>query len=242
MERLEERVYCFTCKHKTIHNIVYTHKEESGYEQDFAWKAEYHIVQCAGCERTAFVKQYGDEDMWEFVYGEKVWQDTFTVYPQEPPKESELDSFEKRLNLNKKAFPNTPKILLDLYNQIIDSYNMRHNVLCASGLRTLIEGICNEVGVKKGHIYHNDGTIKLDEKTNKEIYTDNLAGRIFGLYEGKFILLAQALILNKIKTIGNKAVHSVVSPDTLTLREVIQIMEQIIHSIYELKEHKLLRD
>ena len=135
-----------------------------------------------------------------------------------------------------------PKILYDLYHQIIDSYNMRHNVLCASGLRTLIEGVCKELKVKKGHVYKEDGTIEIEEKTGKEMYNSTLPARIFGLYEKGYIIFPQALILNKIKEIGNKAVHSMVSPETMDLREVIQVMEQILYVIYELKAHNLLKN
>jgi len=241
MEQLDERVYCFSCNQKTKHDIIHTYRETANEPDDMWWDAKFHITKCAGCERVTFVEEYIDEHTWEYVNGEREWKVIFKSFPEEPPEESAVDKFEKKLNLEKKAFPHMPKILLELYQQIIDSYNMRHNILCASGIRTLIEGICNELKVKKGYIYEEDGTKKIDEETDEEIYTSNLAGRIFGLYEHGYIIFPQALILNKIKTIGNKAVHSIVSPDTMDLREVIQVMEQTLYIIYELKGHKLLR-
>ncbi|KZB90908.1 hypothetical protein A2U94_13755 [Bacillus sp. VT 712] len=240
MEQLEERVYCFSCNQKTKHDIVHTYEEFADDPEDMWWNAKFHITKCAGCERVTFVEEYIDEYTWDYVNGEKVWKAIFKSFPEEPPEESAVEKFEKRLNLEKKEFPHMPNILLELYKQIIDSYNMRHNILCASGIRTLIEGICNELGVKKGYIYEVDGTKKIEN--DKEIYTDNLAGRIFGLFEKGYIIFPQALILNKIKSIGNKAVHSVISPDTIELREIIQVMEQTLNVIYELKDHKLLNN
>ncbi|WP_228307270.1 DUF4145 domain-containing protein [Priestia sp. J2] len=241
MEQLGEKVYCFSCNQKTNHNIIHTYEEMYDESDDMFWNAKYHITKCAGCDRVTFVEEYADEHTWEYINGHREWKAIFKPFPEEPINKSAIDRFEERLNLDKRTFPHMPKILYDLYKQIIDSYNMRHNVLCASGLRTLIEGVCKELKVKKGHVYRDDGTIEIEEKTGKEMYNSTLPARIFGLYEKGYIIFPQALILNKIKEIGNKAVHSIVSPDTMDLREVIQVMEQILYVIYELKAHKLLK-
>nr|WP_240465408.1 DUF4145 domain-containing protein [Neobacillus thermocopriae] len=111
-----------------------------------------------------------------------------------------------------KQFQFVPENLNKLYKQTINAYNSQQNILCAAGLRTIIEGICNELNIKKGHIYNKDGSKKLNEK-NKVIFTDNLAGRIFGLYENGYIIFTHALLLQKIKNIGNKAVHDIVELD-----------------------------
>ena len=252
MGLLKEKVYCSECNQKTNHLIIESYEEFSDPNVGFQRYTNYHIVQCAGCNNTAFVKHWIDEDYSEeYLNNQLEWTgtqqiyeiectDIYEVYPQEPPKESFEKWLEETLNLEKKHFPHMPEILYDLYKQIIDSYNMRHNVLCASGLRTLIEGVCKELEVKKGHVYKEDGTIEIEEKTGKEMYNSTLPARIFGLYEKGYIIFPQALILNKIKEMGNKAVHSIVSPDTMDLREVIQVMEQILYVIYELKAHKLL--
>jgi len=245
MEKLEERVYCSKCKQKTIHNIIQTYKEGSNTYDDFHWHECYHVVKCAGCENKAFVKQYGDEDTWEYVGNERVWKDIFEVYPEEPIKESETDKiykFLKAFDMKQKKFSNVPENLYSLYGQIIHAFNMRHTVLCASGLRTLIEGICKHLGIEKGYIYEADGTKKINNKTGKEILAKNLAGSIFGLFESGHITFTHALILQKIKIIGNDAIHDIVAPSPGALREVIGIVERIIYDIYELRNHKLLQD
>ncbi|WP_242224692.1 DUF4145 domain-containing protein [Bacillus cereus group sp. BfR-BA-01380] len=243
MEELRERVYCSRCKGKTKHLIITSYKEKSGGDDDFYWYDNYYIVQCAGCDNTSFVRQYGDEFKVERINGEI--EDTFTVYPEEPKVETDEEiwkrEFEMLYFMPPKLFRYVPQNLNNLYKQTINVYNSQQNILCAAGLRTIIEGICNELNIKKGHIYDKDGSKKLNEK-NKEIYTDNLAGRIFGLYEEGHIIFTQALLLQKIKNIGNSAVHDIVEPSIEILQQTIEIIDTILYNIYELDKHDLLSD
>ncbi len=245
MEELEERVYCSRCKGKTKHLIITNHREGSDTGEDYYWHSIYHIVKCAGCDNNSFVHQYFDEDTWDYVNGERVWKDEFRVYPEEPKviteEEKWKNAFERLYYKAPKQFKYVPENLNNLYKQTIEAYNSKHNILCAAGLRTIIEGICNELNIKKGYIYENDGTKKLD-KDNKEILTGNLAGRIFGLYEKGHILFTQALLLLKIKNIGNSAVHDIEEINIDTLRQTIDILDSILYNIYELDKHELLSD
>lgn len=245
MEELIERVYCSRCKGKTKHLIITSYMEQSEIDSDFHWHEKYHIIQCAGCDNKSFVFQYGDEDTWEYINGEREWIDIFTVYPEEPKAETEEERWKKRFEIlyfmPPKPFRYVPTNLNNLYKQTIDAYNSQQNILCAAGLRTIIEGVCNELNIKKGHIYEKDGSKKLNEK-NKEMYTDNLAGRIFGLYENGHIIFTQALLLQKIKNIGNSAVHDIVEPKIETLKQTIEIIDTILYNIYELDKHDLLID
>ncbi|WJE49895.1 DUF4145 domain-containing protein [Peribacillus frigoritolerans] len=245
MEELEERVYCSRCKGKTKHLIITSYCEQSEGYTDFHWHDKYHIVQCAGCDNKSFVRQYGDEDTWQYVDGYREWKDIFTVYPEEPKVETSEEiwkrKFEQMHFIPAKIFKYVPENLNNLYKQTINSYNSQHNILCAAGLRTIIEGVCNQVNIKKGYIYEKDGSKKLDKK-QKEIYTDNLAGRIFGLYENGLIIFIQALLLQKIKNIGNSAVHDIVEPSIETLKQTIEIIETILYNIYELGKHDLLSE
>ncbi|MED0717445.1 DUF4145 domain-containing protein [Aeribacillus composti] len=240
-KKLKQKVYCSDCKRKTNHQIILTHEEHSTDEHDIAWHAYYHIVRCMGCDRIAFVEQYGDEDQWDFnAFGEMEWYDTFTVYPEEPKEDLE-EKIKRKFQLSPKSFKNMPNNLYTLYTQIIDSYNMQHNILCAAGLRTLIEGICLELGVESGCLYEKDGTKKKNKK-GEEIKTNNLEGKIFGLYEKSYIIFDQALILQKVRLIGNNAVHVIIEPESRTLKQIINIIENVIYNIYELKNHELLQD
>ncbi|WP_025115337.1 DUF4145 domain-containing protein [Lysinibacillus fusiformis] len=235
MKDLNEQVYCSNCKGKRNHKIISTYSEGASVQDDYHWHAEYHIVKCAGCNKIAFVVQYGDEDTWDYIDGEREWVDLFTVYPEEPEEDKRLDIHQ----VEKKYFKHAPEIINHLYEQIVESYSNKHFILCTSGLRTLIEGICSQLGIKKGYLYDEAGA-KLPNKDGVIKKSETLGGRIFELYERGLILFPQALILQKVKGIGNDAIHEIIVPNVKTIKKIIDIIEKVIYDIYELKNHELL--
>lgn len=241
VKTLEQRVYCMTCKGKTNHKVIHTYEEKSNYDEDFRWHIQYHIVKCAGCDRVAFVEQYSDEDSWEYCdfTNDRVWIDKFTVYPQEPKQEDiRIDIHQIEI----KDFKHAPEIINNLYVQIVESFNNKHFILCTSGLRTLIEGICSQLGIKKGYLYDNERN-KIPSKEEGIIRkSESLGGRIFGLFDNGLILFPQALILEKVKTIGNGAIHEINVPNVSTIKKIIVILEKVMYDIYELRNHTLLND
>ncbi|MCY8973136.1 hypothetical protein MOE37_16405 [Bacillus atrophaeus] len=244
---LEKNVYCARCKNDTKHLIIKSHRRGSfqEIEPEFQWHESFHIVECAGCQNISFVNQYGDEDTWEYVRGEREWQDVFKVYPEKRFEDTEEyrieQEFKNRYWLKVKAFSYVPSALNNLYKQIIQAYNENLNILCASGLRILLEGICNDLGIKKGYVYDKDKRIiKKNGETNPK-KRESLEGKFFGLYENDYILFNQALILQKIRGIGNEAIHEVVEPDKLVLKKIIIIVESILENTYELEHHELLK-
>lgn len=100
MEDLEEPVYCSKCQGKTNHKIILSYKEKSEQDADFHWHDNYYIVKCAGCNKKAFVHQYGDEDMWEYIDGQRKWVDEFKVYPEEPPSPKFKESLKKPMSFS----------------------------------------------------------------------------------------------------------------------------------------------
>lgn len=237
---LSEKVYCQKCKGRTNHKIIAKHSEFARPYDDFHWHEYYYIVQCLGCEEKAFVKQYGDEDGWDYVDGEREWIDTFTVYPEEPIAD-ESDSWYENYKIPVKRMTNTPENIYSLYKQIVESFNNQHFVLCTSGLRTIIEGICSHLDIKKGYLYDSDGE-KLADEDGVERKKDSLGGRIFGLFEKGYILFPQALILQKVKIIGNSAVHDIIVPEFEVIKDIIHIIERVLYDIFELRNHSLLVD
>lgn len=242
MEELKEKVYCSYCEGKRNHNIIYTYKQKCEPDSEYQWHHQYHIVQCKGCDNISFVDQYGDEDTWEYIDGEMVWVDIFTAYPEEPKKLSEEEQFKVTLEIEPKTFRYTPENIKNLYYQIVESFNKNYSILCAAGLRTLIEGICTHLNIKKGYLYDNNGNKIPDKKDNIVRKHETLGGRIFELYDKKLILFPQALILQKVVTFGNLALHEMTSPNYFALMEIIRIVEKVLDDIFELKHHRLLKD
>jgi hypothetical protein len=235
LKQLEEKVYCTNCRGKRNHNILSTY-DGTDRSVDFQHQDLFHVVSCAGCERIAFVNQYGDEEQWDVdESGERYWYDTFNVYPEEPPKQ-ELNIYE----LRGKHFINVPESIKSLYDQIIHVHNQGFLLLSTVGIRTLIEAICLDVGIKEGSLFEDKDNIKVNKK-GENIVSTSLEGKIYGLYEQGMIIWEQTLILQKIRDIGNAAVHEIRTPKIKVFMSAVGIIEQLLTNVYDLKVHKLLK-
>jgi hypothetical protein len=235
LEQLKEKVYCKTCKGKRIHNILSTY-DGTDRMADIQHKDLFHVVSCAGCETIAFVNQYGDEDMWDTdVSGHRYWYDKFWVYPEEPPLQ-EVKFYE----LSSKQFINVPESIKSLYEQIIHVHNQGFLLLSTVGIRTLIEAICLDVGIKEGNLFEDKDNIKVSKKGENTVST-SLEGKIYGLYQQGMIIWEQTLILQKIRDIGNAAVHEIRTPKINVFMSAVGIIEQVLTNVYDLKVHKLLK-
>jgi len=222
-----DQVYCSHCKGKRNHKIIITHKEVADRHSEFHWFANYHIVKCSGCDKIAFLEQYGDEDTWDVVNGEREWVDLLKVYPEQPKEDSQDDLILERYKINVKRFKHAPDNIFNLYEQIVESFNSQHLILCTSGLRTLIEGICSHLVVEEGYIYDDNRNIISIDKGGGNKKSNSLGGRIFGLFENGHIVFPQALILQRVKIIGNSAIHDIISPEIEDVREIIIIIDEL---------------
>ncbi|PAD39836.1 hypothetical protein CHH53_04130, partial [Terribacillus sp. 7520-G] len=107
MDLLKKKVYCSKCKIETNHIILLTHEEKSEGLDDFQWYEHKHIVRCAGCDTTAFVKEYGDEDMWSYnEKGVRQWDPPeYNIFPPKPV--IEVSSF----SLKSTNYKNVPHVI-----------------------------------------------------------------------------------------------------------------------------------
>lgn len=240
MEKLCEKVYCSHCKTETNHQVIYTHECRSNPTEDYFWCSKYHIVECLGCETVAFVEQYSDENNWKYIDGGRVWYDEFKIYPEKPKEETLLEGFDKLFQITEKQFTHAPEEIQNLYMQIIDAFNRKHYILCISGLRTLIEGICSQLEIKKGFLYNNKKE-KVPDNEGKIRKHKSLGGRIFEIFDKGYILFEQALLLQKVVRFGNMAIHEMEAPEYPIIKEIINIVERLIHDVYELKNHELFQ-
>ena len=53
-------------------------------------------------------------------------------------------------DLSTKYFQKISPKLRSIYKEVIASFNSSHKILCAMGLRALIEGVCADVGINNG--------------------------------------------------------------------------------------------
>ncbi len=101
--------------------------------------------------------------------------------------------------------------LSDIYNEAITCYNGKAPILCAAGLRALLEGICQD----------------------KRIKGKNLKVKIEGL---KTRLPNKNIIrnLHHFRFMGNDAVHKLTAPKSNELALAVRVIEDLLNFFYEL--------
>ncbi len=196
------RVYCNSCKKYTNHILLFSHSKHDQYDELFV-DCTYNLFACAGCDSVTL------EEVEE-VDGLNAFEPERCTYYY--PKRNEESK-------EKKVFYKMPQSLCNIYDEIIDAYNEELDVLCAAGLRSLVEGICAESGIQGQD---------LPEKINALEAT--LPEHIIDVF-------------HELRFMGNNAIHRLTPPERSDLKLAIDIVEAILHFLYELDDtsKKLLK-
>ncbi|MGE0448022.1 MAG: DUF4145 domain-containing protein [Vicinamibacterales bacterium] len=192
------RIYCNRCRGETNHTWSGSHSREEQFDFDDGsapiWqKTNYRLWACAGCDHAVMeVERESSLDT----------PDDGPTYQYHPPR--------TRDDLDLKVFRRIPTRLRSIYTQTIKSYNYNLRVLCAAGLRALIEGIC----------------------ADKAIQGRNLMERIDGLEAH----LPKSIVTNLhgFRFMGNEAVHELTAPSLDDLKIAIEVSEDLLNFLYEL--------
>lgn len=211
-EESPERFFCNRCGRSTRQTLLASHQqtfEPDDYEEmqiDFA-QADWEIWQCCGCEEVTFKETWLTSEDRDFD-GEVRPNVTFF-----PPR---MQAWAKP-----KEFRRLPAHLEDLYEEVIQAFNGRSHLLCAGGLRALLEGVCVDQGVTKG-----------PDKDGKMVKT--LEGKINGLKGLDCVPASIVDHLHGFRFLGNTALHELGRPSATALAEAIEIIEDVLNVIYEL--------
>lgn len=186
-------LFCNLCKTETNHICQSEHLRYREYEENYWEQNRYRLWICAGCESATLEVAYqdvgyGSEDNWDLDYF---------------PKREEND-------VKGKSFRKLPDKLNKIYRETIQAFNNNLNVLCAVGLRALIEGICEDKGMKGNNL-----EVKIDGL--KSILPTNIVTNI-----------------HNFRFIGNTAIHELTPPEKHALRLAIEIVEDLLNFLYEL--------
>ena len=197
-------VYCNRCKRDTRHEcLLNTKRAEETFDDDddepwppFVERWNYLIWRCLGCDSVTLEERYWCDGQYR-QDGTQIWDITF--YP-----------LRTRNQLKKKYFNNLPGKLANIYKESIEAFNVKARLLCAAGLRTLIEGVC----------------------LDKKIAGKNLEQKIDGL---SAILPANIVKnLHSLRFMGNVATHELEPPPIDDLRLAIEVCEDLLNYLYEL--------
>ena len=210
------KIQCTACNRSTRH-LVLQSVDTSGselIEQKFeiSWADLYQIVQCQGCETISFRNL-----SW---FSEDEDSPTERLYPKR-----------SKNSLPTKNYFNVSSSLRRIHREIIESFNNEVYTLCAAGLRSIVEGICEDQGIIDGPITvtKKDGSSKVEQK-------ENLQGKISGLCEKGILTRENSEILHEHRFLGNEAVHQLSQPSPEELTLAIEIIEHTLDALYEIPQ------
>ena len=214
------KLICPDCEIETRHIVLQSVdiKGHEEYDKEFwiSWEAKYQTVQCQGCLSISFRIESSNSEDYDSRTGEPYLSES--LYPKR-----------NKNSLQIKELLITPRNLRRIYREIIDSFNNETFTLCAAGLRSIIEGICSEEGIK-------DGPVEVQKKGGgiKTVRKRNLEGKISALLERGALSRTNTDILHEHRFLGNEALHELSQPSQEELRLAIQIVEHTLETIFEI--------
>ena len=204
-----QKLFCNTCKNRTNHLLDSKHTrwyfELENEEDEFPlWSEEweYRFWICMGCDTAVLEEVYNGPECSTDEDG-----DTLYVYATYPKRSSS--------ELVPKRFSSIDNDLSEIYKEIIATFNSGLPILCAVGLRALLEGICVSKGIT-------------DEVSR------GFEGKLNELKSGKHLPVNIVDGLHSFKFMGDNAAHRLVSPSRAELKLAIQIMEDLLNFLYEI--------
>lgn len=204
--------YCNICKTHLMHTII-SSIDDKGYDEKSGanWFDKYQIIRCNNCRRISF-----RIDGWFSEYAASPDEDgTYErLYPESTENKIEIRDYHE-----------LPYSLDDIYEEVIESYNNKNYILCAVGVRAILEGICSDKNIVKGTVINENGKAKVK---------NNLEGKIYGLCENGIISKIQQEALHQLRFLGNDAAHELSKPSVIDIKTAIDIIEHILEDIYEL--------
>jgi hypothetical protein len=186
------RIYCNWCKQETNHELKGEHTVKFP-DEDFPEMLVYRFWICMGCERGTLQEGYWNGGM------------------NEDDEEQEYFPERSKKFLVPKPYFKLKIALSDIYREAITCYNSKAPILCAAGLRALLEGICQD----------------------KRIKGKTLKAKIDGLQTrlpNKNIIRN----LHHFRFMGNDAVHELTAPKPNELALAIGVIEDLLNFFYEL--------
>jgi hypothetical protein len=213
------KILCLQCGSETNH-IMRIKYEHSWNTESSVGTSTYQIVQCAGCDTVSYRSVTEGSDY-------------YNNYTQEMEPVVELYPRRHATSRQAKYFWNAPEKLRKLYREVIDAFNADMPVLCAGGLRALVEGIALDKGVLGGDVPKD-----MTDSTAGTIFRDNLQGKIAGMAQKSLLSPRHADMLHDHRFLGNDALHELKRPTAESLEAAIDVIEHTMENIYELPQKR----
>lgn len=194
------RLYCNHCKCETNHVMRGEHcrrdDEVEGSHLVFFEEYVHRLWICAGCDTGTLEEAWTCSGQCDHE-GKQIYESRY--YPSRASD-----------HLLARRYKQLPENLGRIYVECIESFNTGLRLLCAAGLRALIEGICQD----------------------KNLSGRNLEIKINSLNA----LLPENIVesLHVFRFMGNEAMHELAPSSGETLRVAIEVCEDLLNFLYEL--------
>jgi hypothetical protein len=214
------KIHCNTCKAETNHELQDVHvrfwQEDDepymvgGYLAAMPYweKTEYRFWACLGCD-TALLEEAFTALEAETQDGDQIWKSTY--HPQRMHRD-----------LPEKPFRRLDPRLVAVYREVIESFNAGLTIICAMGLRALLEGVCVDRGItdeKSWGLERKLGELGKELEENGYLPADtDIVECLLGL-----------------KFIGDDAAHRLDVPSDEELRLAIEVMEDLLNFVYQIE-------
>jgi hypothetical protein len=261
------RSYCSSCKNNNNHNKLFIKRiDNPPQEDDIPWFELYMVLECCGCGKISFRKEFQDETMIAFnpEIDEYERYSSISIYPPVIKGHSLIDRhYFLPANVN------------ELYVESINALSMDCLLLAVSGFRSVIEATCIELGITKGEL-----TDKINNLYKKGHITKNEAERLHAvrfmgndsLHQTKkpnqkqllvvldiiehllssLFLFEQKVLESKVETIINNyedflkllkaKIHSIETTEEIPLKKILGFSSRRLDGYYGEFESKLIED
>lgn len=221
------RTYCNRCKTEINQRILMTIDSEAHdfIDQDMAMDGGVHgyytdsadsfqIIECLGCNLKSF-RQMRWFSEWQDFDNPGIEEKIF------PPPEKNTRCVKEYLEM--------PFLIEEMYSQSIKAFNQSLWILCAVGIRSMVEGVCKQKGITDG-IKNSTGKKRQEKsKGQKSLYE-----KIEKIYEIGIITGQQKVSLHELRYLGNAAIHELENPSIEDLDIGLDIIENMLQNIYDI--------
>lgn len=203
------RTHCNICKQNMNHQVLMDYCESGevildsdhdlkhgkiDYTADYT--DDYQIIKCSGCNTISYRS-------YKFFSG---YQD----FVDDGIREERYPTLVRRIKKKLKYLPST---LTQIYEEVIMTYNNDGFILCAAGIRAVLEGICKDKGIIDGNLFE----------------------KIKNMSEQGFVSKQHENILHKLRFLGNVVLHDLQIPTQEEIDAALDVIEHIIESLYEIQ-------
>ncbi len=219
----DERIFCNACGQPTKHIHVwgphYRIVDTADLTDDgvglWYFLEVSDVFVCAGCDDSTLRVAYFQHDR-------------VPEGPDSPLTEEFFDDIEyfperRTSRREPKQYLSLPGQLRKTYSEVVSTFNSGNYTLCSAGVRMLLEGICNDRGIKGEYVEEPGGRVVLNPGLPKKLnlLVENLPPN---LRDG----------VRALKEIAERAIHGLKPAPKEMLAGALDVLEGLLDAFYEL--------